>query len=136
MLESEYTLGLWDVLFVLPVLNNERPFRSYMLGVYDPATSSVTLRAVPLFTVSRRIKALANLRESASSAGGDWEARVQARRELGEAFGNRKARLAVRNQDRMKVDTRNMEGIQDAITDGIDDATAQLPTAGEFATMP
>ncbi|PWN53433.1 RNA polymerase I associated factor, A49-like protein [Violaceomyces palustris] len=101
----------------------------YMLGVYDPSTSSVTLRSAPLFTVSRSVKALNDLVGMADERESqDWSVRVQARRDLGEAFGNRKAKAAVRNQDRMKVDTRNMEGILDQVTEGIEDSTASLPT--------
>ncbi|CDR98534.1 hypothetical protein [Sporisorium scitamineum] len=54
-----------------------------------------------------------------------------ARRALGDAFGNRKQKANARNQDRMKVDTANMEVILDDFTGGIQDNLASLPSLDE-----
>ena len=102
----------------------------YMIGVYDPSTSSVTLRPAPLFTVSRSIKALKDL--APISAEGeevtDLTSRMAARRALGDQFGNAKQRTTARNQDRMKVDTKHMESYMDDVRAGIEAATASLPS--------
>ena len=40
-----------------------------MLGVYDPEKQAVTLRAVPVFTLGRSVKALAQLSATAIERG-------------------------------------------------------------------
>ncbi|GAC93694.1 hypothetical protein PHSY_001259 [Pseudozyma hubeiensis SY62] len=104
----------------------------YMVGVYDPSSSSVTLRAVPTFQVARSIKANSSLSSiSSTRTFADYGAMTAARRALGDAFGNRKQKANARNQDRMKVDTANMEVILDDFTGGIQDNLASLPSLDE-----
>lgn len=101
----------------------------YMVGVYDPSSSSVTLRAVPTFQVARSIKANSSLSSiSSTRTFADYNEMTLARRALGDAFGNRKQKANARNQDRMKVDTANMEVILDDFTGGIQDNLASLPS--------
>ena len=92
----------------------------YMLGLYDPSTSSVTLRRAPLLTMHRSVKALAELAPSAVGAA-DYGSRKLARRDLGDLFGNRKMRAKASNEDRMKVDgsTEGMQRIMKQVTAGI-----------------
>lgn len=104
----------------------------YMVGVFDPSSSSVTLRAVPTFQVSRSIKANSSLSSiSSTKTFADYNEMTLARRALGDAFGNRKQKANARNQDRMKVDTANMEVILDDFTGGIQDNLASLPSLDE-----
>ena len=104
----------------------------YMIGVYDPSSSSVTLRAVPTFQVARSIKANSSLSSiSSTRTFADYGEMTAARRALGDAFGNRKQKANARNQDRMKVDTANMEVILDDFTGGIQDNLASLPSLDE-----
>ncbi|EST09611.1 RNA polymerase I associated factor, A49-like protein [Kalmanozyma brasiliensis GHG001] len=104
----------------------------YMVGVYDPSSSSVTLRAVPTFQVARSIKANSSLSSiSSKRTFADYGEMTAARRALGDAFGNRKQKANARNQDRMKVDTANMEVILDDFTGGIQDNLASLPSLDE-----
>lgn len=104
----------------------------YMVGVYDPSSSSVTLRAVPTFQVARSIKANSSLSSiSSTKTFADYNEMTLARRALGEAFGNRKQKANARNQDRMKVDTANMEVILDDFTGGIQENLASLPSLDE-----
>lgn len=100
----------------------------YMVGVYDPDKSTVTLRAAPVFTLTRSIKALSNTSLDISSHKRDWQERLLARRGLGETFGNRKTKLKARNEDRMKVDTSNMLDIMSTMQEGIEEATFNMPT--------
>lgn len=94
-----------------------------MVGFYDPSTSMVTLRAAPLFTLTRTIKSLNSLSIDAQSQASDWAARKLARRGLGEAFGNRKTKTKARNEDRMKVDTTNMKAVIDTMRSDIEENT-------------
>ncbi|CDR87395.1 related to RPA49-49 kD subunit of DNA-directed RNA polymerase I [Sporisorium scitamineum] len=104
----------------------------YMVGIYSPSSSSVTLRAVPTFQVARSIKANSSLSSiSSTRTFVDYGAMTAARRALGDAFGNRKQKANARNQDRMKVDTANMEVILDDFTGGIQDNLASLPSLDE-----
>lgn len=100
----------------------------YMVGVYDPDKSTVTLRAAPVFTLTRSIKALSNSSLDISSHTRDWQERLLARRGLGETFGNRKTKLKARNEDRMKVDTSNMLDIMSTMQEGIEETTFNIPT--------
>lgn len=115
---------------------------SYLIGVYDPETRQVSLHPSPLLSVSRSIVPQATDGTDATSA------RVQsnfqtARRDLGELFGNRKQKLAMRNADRMKVDTAGMdEGILQGITDAVHEskpdtiAGAEATATSEYASRP
>lgn len=92
----------------------------YLVGVYDPDWKVVTLRAAPMFTLRRSIKALNSLSINAASGMRDYEQRLLARRGLGEAFGNRKTKAKARADDRMKVDTSNMLDVMDTLQGDID----------------
>ncbi|TKY84665.1 hypothetical protein EX895_006567 [Sporisorium graminicola] len=108
----------------------------YMVGIYDPSSSSVTLRAVPTFQVVRSIKANSSLSSiSSTRTFADYGAMTAARRALGDAFGNRKQKANARNQDRMKVDTANMEVILDDFTGGIQENLASLPSLDEVLAL-
>ncbi|UZJ57255.1 hypothetical protein CBS101457_006575 [Exobasidium rhododendri] len=100
----------------------------YMVGVYDPSEATVTLRAAPMFTLGRSIKSLQFSSLEASSGTRDWQERVLARRGLGETFGNRKTKIKARNEDRMKVDTSNMEEVINTMQEGIEEATQSMPS--------
>ena len=105
----------------------------YLLGVYDPATKSVTLRKVPMFTLNRYVKALTNLSSMATDRGRDEGFDyTKARRDLGEAFGNKKQKQAARNMDRMKVNTEHMDNILEHVALGIDESSASLPSEVEL----
>ncbi|PWN40225.1 hypothetical protein IE81DRAFT_235718 [Ceraceosorus guamensis] len=106
----------------------------FLVGIYDPATSTVTLRVAPAFVVRRRIKALAEQSLAISSVldgdgAQDYAARMLARRDLGEAFGNRKTKLKARNDDRMKVNTENMTDIMATMREGIETSSKHMDSA-------
>jgi DNA-directed RNA polymerase I subunit RPA49 len=100
---------------------------NYMIGVYDPSNSTVTLRAAPMFSLRRSIKSLQFSSLENSSSTRDWQERLQARRGLGETFGNRKTKIKARNEDRMKVDTSNMADVINTMQEGIEEATENMP---------
>lgn len=104
----------------------------YMVGVYDPSKSTVTLRAAPMFTLGRSIKSLANSSLDATSNTRNWNEKMLARRGLGETFGNRKTKLKARNEDRMKVDTSNMMEVMNTMQEGIEEATQNIPNEAEM----
>ncbi|PWN33795.1 uncharacterized protein FA14DRAFT_185336 [Meira miltonrushii] len=104
----------------------------YLVGIYDPEERTVTLRAAPMFNLRRSVKSLSNLSINGSSGLSDWQKRVVARRDLGEAFGNRKTKAKARAEDRMKVDTSNMLDIVNTLQDGIEDTKQNIPSIDEM----
>ncbi|KAK0545243.1 DNA-directed RNA polymerase I subunit rpa49 [Tilletia horrida] len=107
----------------------------YLVGVHDPETSTITLHRAPLFTMTRVITNLQNLASIKADTLGqsaDWNARVAARRDLGDVFGTRKAKASVRAQDRLKVDASHMGAMLDEVAEGITQSAAVLPSVADI----
>ncbi|WFD06426.1 DNA-directed RNA polymerase I subunit rpa49 [Malassezia vespertilionis] len=105
----------------------------YLLGIYDKNTQQVTLRKAPVFTLNRSVRALENLNAMAVESGAQGFDYTKARRDLGEAFGNKKQKQAARNMDRMKVNTENMDGVLEHVASGIDASAAEFPSENSLA---
>ncbi|KAG1732682.1 Rpa49 subunit specific to nuclear RNA polymerase I [Suillus paluster] len=86
--------------------NEEVP---YLVGVHNKRTGITTLRAAPLHILTHEVKALKGLEPAAVST----LQRLEARAALGETFGTKKAKLAIRAQERNKVDVSAMESVAD-----------------------
>jgi len=85
----------------------------------------MNLRAVPLFLVSHHVKALQLSGAPASTHRSDYSV---ARNQLGEAFGTKKARAAIRAVERNKIDVGAMgDGVQNVIQNMIQSNTSLLP---------
>ncbi|KAI0651188.1 RNA polymerase I associated factor A49-like protein [Trametes meyenii] len=100
---------------------------SYMIGVHDKRTNTTTLRPVPLHILTRRVKALKNLRPIEVST----EERMAQRNNLGEAFGTKKAKAAIRARERNRVDIDAMKDVAGHLQDTIMENTGTLPTVEE-----
>lgn len=98
-----------------------------MVGIRDKTTNRIHVRPVPLFLVGHHVKALDTL-EIASQAANDYS---QARNQLGEAFGTKKARAAIRAMERNQVDVGAMAGVSDVLQDMIGQKTNSLPQKEE-----
>ena len=61
---------------------------------------------------------------------------TRARRDLGEAFGNKKQKQAARNMDRMKVNTENMDNILEHVASGIGESASTMPVSYTHLTLP
>ena len=57
--------------------------------------------------------------------------RLEARASLGEAFGTKKAKAAIRAQERNKMDVSAMESVAEHLQDRIEQSTETLPTQGK-----
>ena len=79
-----------------------------------------------MYLISRQIKALKNF-ESTKPDSLEYS---QARSTLGKVFGTKKAKAAIRAQERNKVDVSAMEDVAGVLQDRIDEATENLPTQG------
>ncbi|KAI0659646.1 RNA polymerase I associated factor A49-like protein [Cubamyces menziesii] len=100
---------------------------SYMIGVHDKRTNTTTLRPVPMHILTRQVKALKNLRPIEVST----EERMQQRNNLGETFGTKKAKAAIRARERNRVDIDAMKNVAGHLQDTIMQNTESLPTAEE-----
>ncbi|KAG2143922.1 Rpa49 subunit specific to nuclear RNA polymerase I [Suillus cothurnatus] len=96
----------------------------YLVGVHNKRTGITTIRAAPLHILTHEVKALKGLQPAAVST----LQRLEARAALGETFGTKKAKLAIRAQERNKVDVSAMEGVADHLQESILKNTSTLPS--------
>lgn len=99
----------------------------YLVGVHDKKTGITTIRPAPLHTLARDVKALKGLEPIAVSV----LQRLEARAALGETFGTKKAKLAIKAQERNKVDVSAMETVVDHLQESIQKSTQALPSKEE-----
>ncbi|KAG8757158.1 DNA-directed RNA polymerase I subunit rpa49 [Ceratobasidium sp. 428] len=99
----------------------------YLVAVHDRKNNTVTFRPAPLYDLTRTVKALKNIEPQAVSQA----QRAQARNVLGEAFGTKKAKAAIRAAERNRVDVAAMKDVQDFVVESVRDGTSALPTKDE-----
>ncbi|KAG8739098.1 DNA-directed RNA polymerase I subunit rpa49 [Ceratobasidium sp. 414] len=99
----------------------------YLIAVHDRKANTITFRPAPLYDLTRTVKALKDIEPLAVSQA----QRAQARNVLGEAFGTKKAKAAIRAAERNKVDTVAMKDVQDFVVESVRDGTSALPTKDE-----
>ncbi|KAG7087686.1 hypothetical protein E1B28_013633 [Marasmius oreades] len=102
----------------------------YLLAVHDPRTSS--LRIIPTaktpHILGRRVKKLKSLPTGAVPQPLQYR---EARTTLGETFGTKKAKAAIRAEERNRVDVAAMQGVMQHVMDGIHKGAEGLLTAEE-----
>ena len=111
---------LWNDAFTFFLLSR------YFLALHRPGSSKLIFHPTPLYLVSRQVKAFKNFKPTEPGT----SERLQARNVLGEAFGTKKAKAAIRAQERNKVDVSVMEAVADVLQDRIEEGTENLPTQG------
>jgi len=97
--------------------------------VHNRRTHQVVLRPAPLHILARQVKAL----KDAESAHVAAKEKGAAHHALGETFGTKKARAAIRAAERNKVDVTAMEGVIGHLVDSIEKNTEALPTQGAWS---
>ncbi|KAI0920527.1 hypothetical protein AcV5_010239 [Taiwanofungus camphoratus] len=100
---------------------------SYLVGVHNKRTGVTTLRPAPLHILTRQVKALKNLPPMEVTT----DDRAQLRNKLGETFGTKKAKAAIRAQERNRVDIDAMKGVTAHLQETIMENTGNLPTLEE-----
>jgi DNA-directed RNA polymerase I subunit RPA49 len=78
-----------------------------MVGVFDKGTNELTLRHAPLYLVRHQVKVFKDPGPIPES-GHDYQ---HARNVLGEAFGTKKAKAAIRSAEKNKVDVAAMKDV-------------------------
>ncbi|KAI0070971.1 RNA polymerase I associated factor A49-like protein [Panus rudis PR-1116 ss-1] len=100
---------------------------SYLVGIYDKRTSRTTLRPAPIHVLTRSVKSLQNLAPMAVSV----DERMQLRNALGETFGTKKAKAAIRAAERRRVDVDAIRGVAGHLQERIGENTESLPSKEE-----
>lgn len=103
----------------------------YFVAVHNKRTKTTTIREAPLHILTHQVKALKSLKPAAVST----LQRLEARAALGESFGTKKAKKAIKAQERNKVDVSAMETVADHLQESIQRNTQALPSRGTFASI-
>lgn len=99
--------------------------------MHNKRTKATTIREAPLHILTHQVKALKSLKPAEVST----LQRLEARAALGESFGTKKAKQAIKAQERNKVDVSAMETVADHLQDSIQRNTQALPSKGRFQTI-
>ncbi|KAJ3727338.1 Rpa49 subunit specific to nuclear RNA polymerase I [Lentinula guzmanii] len=103
---------------------------SYLLAVHDPRTSKIKIlpsQKTP-YILTRTVKALKSIPPADAPSSLAYR---EARTALGETFGTKKAKAAIRAQERNRVDVNAMKGVMQHVVDGIDEKAEGLLTKDE-----
>ncbi|KIK65044.1 hypothetical protein GYMLUDRAFT_39451 [Collybiopsis luxurians FD-317 M1] len=102
----------------------------YLLAVRDPKTSKLKILSTPKspFILTRTVKALKSIPPADEPTPLAYH---DARTALGETFGTKKARAAIRAHERNRVDVGAMEGVMQHVVEGIDEKAEGLLTKEE-----
>lgn len=110
-------------------------YSRYLLAVHNPRTSTVSIlpTASTPHILTHTVKALKSLPPSAMPSTLLYR---DARNALGETFGTKKAKAAIRAVERNKIDVGAMEGVMDFVMEGIDKGAEGLMTQGRAYNSP
>ncbi|KAB5591269.1 DNA-directed RNA polymerase I subunit A49 [Ceratobasidium theobromae] len=103
----------------------------YVIAIHNRKDNTVTFRPTPLYDLTRTVKALKNIEPQAVSQA----QRAQARNILGEAFGTKKAKAAIRAAERNRVDVGAMKDVQDLVVESVRGGTSALPTKEQVTEL-
>ena len=103
----------------------------YFVGVHNKKTGVTTIRQAPLHVFTQEVKALKGLEPAAVTV----LQRLEARAYLGEAFGTKKAKLAINAQQQSKVDISSMKNVADHLQESVHKSTRALPSTGSFYSI-
>ena len=101
----------------------------YLVAVHNKRTKTTTIREAPLHILTHQVKALKSLKPAEVST----LQRLEARAALGESFGTKKAKQAIKARERNKVDVSAMEMVVDHLQESIQRNTQSLPSRGTFS---
>ena len=101
----------------------------YLVAIHNPRKASLTVYPTPLTPqiLSHTVKALKSIPPAPAPTARAFR---EARNNLGETFGTKKAKAAIRAQERNKVDVGAMEGVMGHVMEGIDKGAENLLTKG------
>ncbi|KAJ7270699.1 Rpa49 subunit specific to nuclear RNA polymerase I [Mycena haematopus] len=102
----------------------------YVIAVHNKRTSELTVLPTPMspYILTHTVKALKSIEPSPAPSALEY---LKAKTTLGETFGTKKAKAAIRAKERNRVDIGAMEGVMDFVMAGIDKAAEGLMTTEE-----
>nr|KAJ3421555.1 DNA-directed RNA polymerase I subunit rpa49 [Polyrhizophydium stewartii] len=100
----------------------------YIVGVLDKATGVVTLREADTLSMTPIVKAQKLNHQSRTIA----EKNMTARNQLGEAFGTKKRKQAIRALEKNQVDVSGLQAVAHKISEKIEETSALLPAKAEI----
>ncbi|KAJ7631990.1 Rpa49 subunit specific to nuclear RNA polymerase I [Mycena polygramma] len=106
----------------------------YVIAVHNKRTSELTMLPTTMspYILTHTVKALKSIEPAPAPSAVEY---FQARTALGETFGTKKAKAAIRARERNRVDVGAMEGVMDFVMAGIDKAAEGLMTSEEAKEM-
>lgn len=101
----------------------------YLVSIYDRTTGQVTVLPVAKspHVLSRTVKALKSIPPTPAPSALVYK---EARTTLGETFGTKKAKAAIRAEERSHIDVSAMEGVMNFVTESIEKGSGGLMTQG------
>jgi len=101
----------------------------YIVALHNKRTGTISLlpSAKSPHVLQRTVKALKSDQAATSSTTAVYQ---QARTALGETFGTKKAKAAIRAHERNKIDVGAMEDVMDYVMQGIEKGAEGLMTTG------
>ena len=104
----------------------------YILALYDPIQKSVDLFKSPF--VSAKVTARSKRVYDGPKVKQAGVRNVTQRNALGEAFGTKKAKAAITNLEKNRIDSEKLQDIEMDIVDHVQESTQDLPTRENMAT--
>lgn len=105
---------------------NEPDQSTYCLASYDPSTNSVELYPASLVNMAGVVKAKKTVDGPAVKQANVRN--VQQRNALGEAFGTKKAKKAITEMERNRIDADKLQDLEMDIVDTVQESTENLPS--------
>lgn len=102
----------------------------YIVGLYDPVKKNVQLYRAPL--VVGRVTARSKRSYKGPRIKLVGTKNVQQRNALGEAFGTKKAKAAITNYEKNKIDADKLQDVEMDIIENVKESTQTLPTHEEI----
>ncbi|KAI5790220.1 RNA polymerase I associated factor, A49-like protein [Geopyxis carbonaria] len=107
----------------------ENELEKQYIGIYDPATNTVSFHVAPKLQITSSIKAHRQ-RDAEVQERGSMNTYEQSRVALGKAFGTRKAQLALESREINKVDVSGMdEETSTVLVKQVEENTKDIPTS-------
>ncbi|KAF8626020.1 hypothetical protein AX15_005111 [Amanita polypyramis BW_CC] len=112
------------------MLSRRITIHRYLVSVYDRTTGQITVLPATKtpYILTRTVKALKSIPPAAAPS---VLAYKEARTTLGETFGTKKAKTAIRAEERNHIDVSAMEGVMDFVMEGIERGSGGLMTQDE-----
>ncbi|KAK6197065.1 RNA polymerase I associated factor, A49-like protein [Scheffersomyces amazonensis] len=112
---------------------NGEDTNDYVLAFYDPVNKSLDLYKTPF--VNGKVTAKAKRIYKGPSIKQAGVRNITQRNALGEAFGTKKAKAAITNLEKNRIDSEKLQDIELDIVDTVSESTQDLPTRAKMEEL-